>query len=82
MSSRFTKTEPNVWHVRPTRDGKYAVRRSGALRACRKTCTQAEAVSKARVLIRRLPIDGIVVIHRYDGTILEDRHYLAKKTPL
>lgn len=59
-------------HVVP-RDGKWAVRRAGAVRASRKFDTQREAIEAARDIARSQGTE--LYIHGQDGRIRERNSY-------
>ena len=59
-------------HVVP-RDGKWAVRRTGAVRASRKFDTQREAIEAARDIARSQGTE--LYIHGQDGRIRERNSY-------
>ncbi len=62
-------------HVVPSRDGRWAVRRSGASRASRVFPTQKDAVEYARDVARKERAD--LYVHRGDGTIRDRDSYGA-----
>ena len=60
-------------HVVQTRDGNWAVRKSGAARASRVFPTQADAVQYARDAARKEGAE--MYVHRGDGTITDRDSY-------
>ena len=66
-------------HVVPNRDGAWAVRRSGALRASRLFTTQQDALQYARQVAQK---EGSgLYLHRGDGTVTVKETYNANRVP-
>jgi hypothetical protein len=66
-------------HVVPSRDGGWAVRRSGASRASRLFPTQRDAVQYAREIARKEGAE--LYVHRGDGTIRDRDSYGVNPMP-
>jgi Uncharacterized protein conserved in bacteria (DUF2188) len=62
------------YHVIPSQEGAWRVKRSGANRASTVHSTQSEAVEKARELAKK-DDGGAVIVHRVDGTIRRSSTY-------
>jgi hypothetical protein len=62
------------YHVIPSVEGAWRVKRSGANRATSVHPTQSEAVGKARELAKK-DVDGTVIVHGVDGTIKSSSTY-------
>jgi len=62
------------YHVIPSQEGTWRVKRAGANRATTVHSTQNEAVVKASKLARK-NAGGEVIVHRIDGTIRRSTTY-------
>lgn len=65
------------WHIIPSGDGAWALRKEGATRVTGTFETKAEAVGSARAYLT----EGVVYIHERDGTIKERNAYRSA-TPM
>jgi hypothetical protein len=62
------------YHIIPTEDGEWRVKRTGAERADSVHETKDKAVDRARDLAKQLTV-GQVIIHKKDGSIEAERTY-------
>jgi len=62
------------YHVIPSVEGAWRVKRSGAVRATSVHSTQSEAVNRARKLAKK-DVGGAVIVHGVDGTIRRSSTY-------
>jgi hypothetical protein len=69
-----------MYHVIPSDEGAWRVKRSGANRATSVHPTQSEAIGKARELAKK-DIGGAVIIHSVDGTIRSSFTYGKDPSP-
>ena len=66
-------SETKTWHVAPSGDGAWSLRKEGAVRVSGKFETKSGAVDSVRVIGKK---DGAVVyVHGRDGTIKEKNTY-------
>lgn len=66
----------NVYHVVPTPDGDWAVKREGAKRASVRTSTKSKAIDKGRELAKSSGL-GQLKIHKQDGQFQTEYTYGA-----
>jgi len=69
------------YHVIPSLQGTWRVRRYGARRATSLHSTQSEAVDKATKLAKKDLTGGAVVIHGVDGTVRRWTTYGKRALP-